>query len=189
MEHIEEKLKKVIEWIGEPRNANFEGDKPIFYITFPVQQIMEVKRHFSDFVKVFEHHNFKTHVVSLAEIVNNFFINHPNRKTWFEYAEFDTKDELYQLFEDLATTLKNYEVVEKHLINKLSQIGENTENVLLITDIEALHPFTRFGSIENILYPKIHIPMVVFYPGSISGSALQFLNIYPEDGNYRSKHL
>jgi len=58
-----------------------------------------------------------------------------------------------------------------------------------LTDLEGIHPFTRFGPIEQSIYNQIEIPMLVFYPGNIIGNSLQFLGFYPQDGNYRSKHF
>jgi len=59
-----------------------------------------------------------------------------------------------------------------------------------VTDLEALHPYLRVGSIEQKLQGKFTVPTVFLYPGIRTGKAtLKFLGIYPEDGNYRSTHI
>ena len=69
-----------------------------------------------------------------------------------------------------------------------ASVDEN--GIMLVTDLEALHPYMRIGVIENHLYEKFTIPTVFFYPGVRTGkSRLKFLGFYPEDGNYRSVHI
>jgi hypothetical protein len=85
--------------------------------------------------------------------------------------------------------MKNREVLEEAIISRQDEAKKINNGVLLITDLEAIHPFTRFGPIEQKIYGKVEVPIVVLYPGEMSGSALKFLGFYPEDGNYRSKHF
>jgi hypothetical protein len=62
--------------------------------------------------------------------------------------------------------------------------------LLLVADLEALHPYTRIGAIESQLYGKIQVPTVFLYPGERTGKTrLKFMSFYPEDGNYRSVHV
>jgi hypothetical protein len=80
------------------------------------------------------------------------------------------------------------------LLNRLEQalasIEGNLSALLLVTDLEALHPFLRIGAIESQLQGKFHVPTVFLYPGVRTGNTrLKFLGFYPEDGNYRSVHV
>ena len=62
--------------------------------------------------------------------------------------------------------------------------------IVLVTDLEALHPYLRIGAIEAQLQGKFHVPTVFLYPGVRTGKTrLKFLGFYPEDGNYRSVHV
>jgi hypothetical protein len=62
--------------------------------------------------------------------------------------------------------------------------------LVLVTDLEALHPLMRIGAIESQLQGKFHVPTVFLYPGVRTGKTrLKFLGFYPEDGNYRSVHV
>lgn len=62
--------------------------------------------------------------------------------------------------------------------------------IMLVTDLEALHPYLRIGAIEAQLQGKFHVPTVFLYPGTRTGKTrLRFLGFYPEDGNYRSVHV
>ena len=71
------------------------------------------------------------------------------------------------------------------------QLLEGQHNaLLLVTDLEALHPFLRIGAIESQLQGKFHVPTIFLYPGVRTGKTrLKFLGFYPEDGNYRSVHV
>jgi hypothetical protein len=61
---------------------------------------------------------------------------------------------------------------------------------LFVTDLEALHPYLRVGSLELKLQGRFCVPTVILYPGIRDGKAtLRFLGIYPPDGNYRSVHF
>ncbi len=79
----------------------------------------------------------------------------------------------------------------KDRLEKTMESLEGKEKViLLITDLEALHPYLRIGAIEGQLYGKFSVPTVFFYPGVRTGKTrLKFLGFYPEDGNYRSVHV
>ena len=58
-----------------------------------------------------------------------------------------------------------------------------------LKDLEMLHPYSKIGAIENSIYNKIEVPIIILYPGSAQGTARTFLNIYTMDGNYRSKNF
>jgi hypothetical protein len=72
----------------------------------------------------------------------------------------------------------------------LAAIDPEKKSILLVSDLEALHPYMRIGVIEGQLQGKFKVPTVFFYPGVRTGKTrLKFLGFYPEDGNYRSVHV
>jgi hypothetical protein len=78
----------------------------------------------------------------------------------------------------------------KRLEEALAPLEGNEKALMLVTDLEALHPFLRIGAIESQLQGKFHVPTVFLYPGVRTGKTrLKFLGFYPEDGNYRSVHV
>ena len=73
---------------------------------------------------------------------------------------------------------------------KLKNLRNIDQSLLLVTDLEALHPFMRIGTIEAQLQGKFDVTIVFLYPGVRTGvTKLKFLGFYPEDGNYRSVHV
>lgn len=73
---------------------------------------------------------------------------------------------------------------------KLSKFEGQENTILLVIDIEALHPYMRIGAIESQLQGKFTVTTIFLYPGERTGKTrLKFLGFYPEDGNYRSVHV
>ena len=89
----------------------------------------------------------------------------------------------------LANALTNGSL-QNRLEEVLQELEGQPNTILLVTDVEALHPYLRIGSIESQLQGKFHVPTIFFYPGTRTGKTqLKFLGFYPEDGNYRSVHV
>jgi len=83
-----------------------------------------------------------------------------------------------------------FHLFRSKLENTLQEIEGRDNAILLVTDLEALHPYVRIGAIESQLQGKFTIPTVFFYPGERTGKTrLKFLGFYPEDGSYRSVHV
>jgi hypothetical protein len=90
----------------------------------------------------------------------------------------------------LADILTADNALLKQLEAALQPLEGQQSALLLVTDLEALHPFLRIGAIESQLQGKFHVPTIFLYPGVRTGKTrLKFLGFYPEDGNYRSVHV
>ena len=80
--------------------------------------------------------------------------------------------------------------LQSRLKSLLEELKANRNAIVLVTDLEALHPYLRIGTIESQLAGSFHVPTVFLYPGERTGKTrLKFLGFYPEDGNYRSVHV
>jgi hypothetical protein len=189
MDLLINKFKEALDMLREPTTHHHAGDKDLIYLTFEPEEIPKVKQIVPALKKLATHQGYKIEVLSLAEVLDNFFSANPNRESWFTFDNAQEKWELEDLFKDLGDIVKNNDVIGKALLEKQAQINGAPKTVLLITDLEILHPFSRFGPIEQKIYNEIQMPMMILYPGKKSGSALNFLGFYPEDGNYRSKHI
>jgi hypothetical protein len=78
----------------------------------------------------------------------------------------------------------------QHLETVLDEFAGQPNALLLVTDLEALHPYLRIGAIESKLQGRLSVPMIFLYPGIRAGkTSLKFLGFYPADGNYRSVHV
>ncbi len=165
--------------------ASFE---PVYYLIFHPIKILEVKRMLPAWMSRLRIEGWSVHTLSMTESVLDVFENSPLRKIWLAA---DRKAPL--LWEKTNKSLGNA-LTGGALLGKFESALENAtadENgILLVTDLEAIHPYLRIGSIESQLYGKFRVPTVFLYPGIRAGKTrLKFLGFYPEDGNYRSVHI
>lgn len=185
--NVENKYREVLETLLEPKTYSHSGDKVIYYLTFPIEEIIPVKRNLNgNWIAIAKSKGLEVTVLSIHELLKGFFEKDKYRiKAGADAVDYE--DEAKEVYEDLGENLKKQEIIEKAILKAQEGITQN--GVLFITDLEAIHPYSRFGPIEQKIYNDIKVPIVVFYPGEVSGTALRFLGFYPEDGNYRSKHF
>lgn len=186
--NVDSKYRDLLDYLLEPKTYNHSGDKTICYLTFDRDDIISVKRNLNGvWVELAKNKNLEVTKLSIHEVLKSFFKDDEYRIEAGEDAV-DDEEETTEVYQSLGENLKNQEILENAILEAQETI--NPENgVLFITDLEAIHPYSRFGPIEQKIYNKIKVPIVVFYPGEKSGTALKFLGFYPEDGNYRSKHF
>ena len=168
-------------------HASFE---PVYYLIFPTKQLLDVKRLLPAWTARLRNEGWDVHTFSIAEEVASIFQNALLRKIWL------TGDRQAPLAWDktnqsLANTLTNgKDTLPGRLKARLDSLQNKAQAILLVTDLEALHPYLRIGTIESQLYGSFTIPTIFFYPGERTGKTrLKFLGFYPEDGNYRSVHV
>jgi hypothetical protein len=167
-------------------HASFE---PIFYLVFHPTHILEVKRQTPAWKSKLENSGFCVETFSIAKEINEILTSAPLRGVWLDA---DRKNPF--AWEKSNASLSNALVAQSRLQTRLEErldaLANEPSTVLLVTDLEALHPYIRIGAIEAQLQGKFRIPTVFLYPGSRTGKTrLRFLGFYPEDGNYRSVHV
>ncbi|MCF2494279.1 BREX protein BrxB domain-containing protein [Dyadobacter chenhuakuii] len=189
MESVEYKFKTMLDELDRPSTNHYAGDKQIYYLTFPPNDALVVKRKVETLTKLAEYTGWTVHVVSIAQVIYDFFRNNPDREIWLDQEQYYDALTIVSLFEDLGASVRNQRIVENAILAKQAELRGLKKAILLITDLECLHPYSRFGPIEQQLYSDIRMPIAVLYPGQLTGSSLDFLSIYPPDGSYRSKHL
>ena len=111
------------------------------------------------------------------------------RKIWLD-ADRKAPLEWEKTNQALANALIKNNALQSRLEALLSSLEGSANAIVLVTDLEALHPYLRIGAIEAELQGKFHVPTVFLYPGVRTGKTrLKFLGFYDEDGNYRSVHV
>lgn len=187
--NVDKKYTELLDFIVQPKAYDHSGDKTICYLTFPTSEIQYVKKRLKEiWLDLAKHRDLEPVVLSLHEVLKSFFVQDDYR---IENGRDATEDEyeMKDVYESLGKNLISNQIIEKAILAKQEEVKKLKHGVLIITDVEAIHPFSRFGPIEQEIYNKIEVPMIILYPGQITGSALKFLGFYPEDGNYRSKHF
>lgn len=181
-----DELRERIRHGRELGHASFE---PIYYLIFAPAEILEVKRQTPAWLAKLHQDGWDVQSFSIAENLWELLQGDP---FWSLCVAEDKAAPL-----DWARTNKTLVdmVTSKtgllgRLDRALQSLEARSNALLLVTDLEALHPFLRIGAIESQLQGKFHVPTVFLYPGVRTGKTrLKFLGFYPEDGNYRSVHV
>jgi len=187
---LDNKFTKIMEHLKAPNPNHHAGDKQILYLTFNMEHTVDVKRKLSNWLSQAKGYDYSCAVLSMAKVINDFFTNHPNRSRWSVPDISSSFEDIVDFYKaDLGSMITENRVIEKAILEEQEKIKSLSKPVLIITDLEAIHPFTRFGPIEQKIYSEIEIPIIILYPGALSGSSLEFFGFYPPDGNYRSTHF
>jgi len=164
------------------------GGDPLYYLVFHPQEMLWVKRRLKVWRKQLEVDGWAPEVLSLAKVIADYFESHPLRQFWLS-GEQDNPD-LAAANQTLQAALVDSGHVEAVIQESLSRLADKPGGLLILTDIEAIHPYLRIGAVEQRLQGKVSVPTVILYPGVRCGqTSLSFLGIYPDDGNYRSVHV
>lgn len=188
MSSLDNDFNELIERIRHGREFGHASFEPIFYLVFHPEQILDVKRRQFAWERRLANDGWDVHTFSMADEIADILTKAPMRKIWL------AADEKAPLAWDktngsLANTVANG-ALQKRLEAKLETLEDKARAILLVTDLEALHPYLRIGIIEGQLQGKFHLPTIFFYPGVRAGKfGLRFLGFYREDGNYRSVHV
>ncbi len=181
-----DELMRRVEAGREFTHASFE---PIFYLVFHPRDSLEVKRLMPAWTAKLTNAGWHVETFSIAEHIADIFGKAPLRKVWLEA---DRRDPLAwgRTNASLANALTAQGRLQSRLEQRLAALEGKTSTIMVVTDLEALHPYIRIGAVETQLQGKFHVPTVFLYPGTRTGKTkLRFLGFYPEDGNYRSVHV
>jgi hypothetical protein len=198
MHSLKDKFDEVCLRIGEGRRLESTGSDPIFYLVFPVREILDVKRQTPAWIAKLENQGWRVSTFSMAEEINDLFRGHKLRPQWLlgEKMLLDaakrkgTAPDYREINKTLAKAITEGGELLARLKAKLAETAASPDGLLLLTDLEALHPYLRINSIEAQIQDLIRCPVVVLYPGKREGkTSLRFLEFYPADPNYRSEHI
>lgn len=188
MSSLKADFNELMERIRHGRDFAQASFEPIYYLVFHPRLILDVKRSLAAWTAKLRNDGWSVHRFSIAEHIRDILGNAALRKLWLTA---DRKSPLTweKTNQSLANALANG-VLQQRLEEALRELENKKNAILLVTDLESLHPFLRIGAIESQLYGKFNVPTVFFYPGERTGKTrLRFLGFYPEDGNYRSVHV
>ncbi len=189
-DNFDELLRK-IEQGREFTSASFE---PVYYLVFDPTEILDVKRFKPAWTTRLKKKGFDPHFFSMADAIREIHTKFPLRRVWLKEDEKSPLDwERTNNSLKVALEPKNAQTpspLQSRIEEKLLQLESKPNAILIVTDLEALHPYIRVGAIESKLYGQFKVPTIFLYPGRRTGKTrLSFLGFYPEDGNYRSVHV
>lgn len=184
---LENSFKELQQRLRDSWSFRNTGGDPVYYLVFSPHDMLRVKRRLKAWNAQLKLDDWDVRILSLAQVIGDFFAKHPLRQFWLAGEQ---EYELAEVNETLRAALVDSRIVEIKILETLQELESKQNGLLIITDIEALHPYLRMGAIEQRLQGKVNVSTVILYPGTRSGqSNLSFLGIYPDDGNYRSMHI
>ncbi len=198
MHSLKDKFDEVCHRVREGRRMGSAGSAPVYYLVFPVKEIIEVKRQTKAWIAKLGNLGWNVVPFSFAEATNSIFRNHRLRNSWLigEKALLAKSpaaippDAAAQINTTLEKALTEGPELLAMVRGKLEEAAGKANGLLLLTDLEAIHPYLRINSIEAKIQDQIGCPVVVLYPGKREGkTSLRFLGFYPADPNYRSEHI
>lgn len=189
MSSLKADFDEVRERVRHGRDLGPASFEPIYYLVFDPDQILEVKRQTPAWIAKLRQEGWEVHTFSIAEHLWAVLKEDP---LWSLCVAEDRSAPLDwgRTNKALADILLSGDALQKRLESVLVPLEGKRDALLMVTDLEALHPFMRIGAIESQLQGQFHVPTIFLYPGVRTGKTrLKFLGFYPEDGNYRSVHV
>ena len=189
MSSLKADFDELVKQIRHGREVGHASFEPVYYLIFPPEEILLVKRQTPAFVSRLKNEGWRVKEFSIREQISEFFQNDPRWNLW---TTLDRKkpQNWKATNEALANALTQGEALQNKLESWIEEHSSEKDSLILVTDLEALHPYVRIGTIESQLQSKFKIPTIFLYPGVRTGKTrLKFLGFYPEDGNYRSVHI
>lgn len=189
MSSLKADFNELLQRVRQGREFAHASFEPIYYLVFHPSQILEVKRQTPAWVAKLRNEGWEVTVFSIAEHASDILVKAPLRKVWLA-ADAKNPQDWVKTNQSLANALTKADGLQSRLEAALTGLEGSQNAIVLVTDLEALHPYLRIGAIEAQLQGKFHVPTVFLYPGVRTGKTrLKFLGFYPEDGNYRSVHV
>jgi len=184
--------------LGAVDHLRGTGDDPIYYLIYPVAEMLAVRQRVPAWKARLHSEGWEVEELSVADAILELLQDLPLRSMIVEEAARNAcHPELVgrmQAMGQINKTIGEHLAGEHGLVrvfrDRLQTLSQRPRGLLLVTDLEALHPYARIGAIEQHLYGDVQNPLVVLYPGRREGkSSLRFLEFHAADGNYRSFHL
>lgn len=188
MPSLKDNFDELMERVRAGRDLGHASYEPVYYLIFPPREILDVKRRLPAWEAKLRIDGWDVYTFSIAVEIEAILTSTPLMKTWLK------ADANHPLAWDKTNralgNVINKGALKDRLGQKLESLQGRQKAILLVTDLEALHPYIRIGTIESQLYGEFYVPTVFLYPGERTGkSSLKFMGFYPEDGNYRSVHI
>ncbi|HRG77795.1 MAG TPA: DUF1788 domain-containing protein [Leptospiraceae bacterium] len=187
MHYLDRDFDELIQAIKNKKRVNYTGIDPVFYLIYPPEHIITVKKKLFQWQAKLANEGFAPVVFSIADCILEIVKNYPMFDVCLE-SEKENPFDFEAINQSIKDILLEDKILNQRILEKLATLSGN--QILLLTDLEALHPYLHISGIEADLIGKILSPLVIFYPGTRMGqSSLRFLGIHPQKGNYRSTHI
>ncbi len=188
MSSLKDNFNELIERVRRGRDLDHASFEPIYYLVFSPAEVLEVKRSLPAWTSRLRNEGWDVHCFSIAEHISEILSNVTQRNIWL-MADRKAPLNWDKANHAIANALETGALKDR-LLQCIQEIAPKPNAIVLVTDLEALHPYMRIGTIEADLIGKFEVPTVFLYPGErVGNTQLRFMGFYPGDGNYRSVHV
>lgn len=198
MHSLKDKFDEVCLRVRDGRRLDSTGSVPIYYLVYSNREILEVKRQTKAWIAKLQNQGWNVVNLSFADALGSIFKNHKLRQIWLTSEKQSlakangaiSPSTIAEVNKTLGKALTEGPELLTLVKEKMDEASSHSAGLLLLTDLEALHPYLRINSIEAKIQDEVRCPVIVLYPGKREGkTSLRFLEFYPADPNYRSEHI
>ena len=144
MSSLKADFDELRERVRHGRELGHAGFEPIYYLVFSPGQILEVKRQTHAWIAKLHQEGWNVNVFSIAEQINAIFKADPRRALWL-MADRKSPLDWAKTNQSLTNALTANSSLQQRLETFLTSLEGNADNLVLVTDLEALHPYLQIG--------------------------------------------
>ncbi len=182
MPSLDDTFRQLVGYLRQSGSLSASRSDPFYYLVYPPKETLEIKRRIPIWSAQLRNTGMEVIRISFSDLLWDLIDASQRWDAWLE-----VENEVNQ--EQVNDAIRNVLSSSNRLIGKVAEVirQEQPDTVVFLTETEMLHPYFRARILESALHDQIKVPTVVFYPGRRSGQfGLHFLDMYPEDGNYRA---
>lgn len=178
-------FNELLDKIRDPVSLSPIKNDPVFYFAYPPELMLDLKKNIPRWSSKFKEAGYEVLRISIADLMWK-LVDLSGR--WEEWLTLEGEADIKMIKDAISDVLRQ----NNALLNSIAGTVESAtgKTVVLITEIELLHPFTRTKIIGDYLHDKAQVPTVFFYPGTLSGqNGLKFLGFHSDTTGYRAAIL
>ena len=147
MSSLKADFNELMERVRLGREVSHSSFEPIYYLIFHPSEILNVKRETHAWIAKLRNEGWEVTKFSMAKHVQDILAKAPLRKIWLE-ADRKAPQDWARTNQSLANALTRNKPLQKCLEATLQELEGKENSIVLVTDLEALHPYMRIGAIE-----------------------------------------
>jgi hypothetical protein len=189
MSDLEQRIKQSLEPILElpdPRQRiSAYHDMPYALFRYDAEDEFELRREVTLLETRLSQRGKLIERISLAECLDQAMRSQRPLDAWFAA---EREQGVETVVETIHSVLSEYEPLVELVAARMPEEPDPLRNVVFILRTGALFPVYRTFSLLEQLKGRVHVPTVLFYPGSVDGAAgLRFMGELQAEHNYRPK--
>jgi hypothetical protein len=189
MSDLEQRIKQALEPILElpdPRQRiSAYHDMPYALFRYDAEEEFELRRQVTLLETRLSQRGKRIDRISLAECLDQAMRSQRPLAEWFAA---EREQGVETVVETIHAVLSEYEPLVELVAARMPEAPDPLRNVVFILRTGALFPVYRTFSLLEQLKGRVHVPTVLFYPGSVDGAAgLRFMGELQAEHNYRPK--